>query len=129
MDYIRNDPSIAEIIRDIAVINVKKLPGYTRTYDYGLIWNAYNKNKSILLKQIEAYKPDIVIGGSTMQLFYNDLGINKQNIFNFGSIDYSIVNLKIYIAAYHPAQTQITRDNYLNDIINAVKIWATKINQ
>lgn len=124
MDYIRDDKSMAEIIRSVAVINVKKLPGFTRTYDYGIICNAYNKNKAILLKQIDTYNPDIIIGGSTLDLFYDDLKISKDKIKNNGSVDYATINSKLFISAYHPGQTQVTRDNYVNDIINTVKAWA-----
>lgn len=123
MDYIRDDESMAEIIRNVAVINVQKLPGFTRTYDYDRIWSAYQKNRDILLKQIDTYNPDIIIGGYTLQLFLDDLGI-KNDLKNNGSIDYATKNSKLFIHAYHPAQTQITRDIYVNDIINTAKVWA-----
>lgn len=122
MDYIRDDESMAEIIRSVAVINVRKLPGFTRTYDYSSICTAYNEHKDILLKQIETYNPDIVIGGSTLQLFFDDLGI-RNTLTNNGTIDYAIRNSKLFISAYHPAQTKEKRDIYVNDIINTVKEW------
>lgn len=122
MDYIRDDESMAEIVKNIAVINVQKLPGFTRTYDYERIVNAYNKHKDILLKQIETYNPDIIIGGATLQLFFDDLGI-KDAFINNGCIDYATKNSKLFIHAYHPAQTQVTRDKYVDDIINTTKLW------
>ena len=125
MDYIRDDESMAEIVRNIAVINVKKLPGFTRTYDYSIISNAYNKHKDILLKQIDTYNPDIIIGGSTLQLFFDDFGI-RDILKNNRSVDYATKNSRLYISAYHPAQTQVTRDIYVNDIINTVKMWTNR---
>jgi hypothetical protein len=119
MDYIRDDLSMVEAIRQIAFINVKKLPGFTRTDDFGIIRESYNKHKSILHKQINTYDPDIVIGGSTMPLFYEELGIKENDIIGFGSVNYAIKNNKIFIDAYHPGQTQVTRDIYVNDIIQA----------
>jgi hypothetical protein len=124
MDWIRDDPSMAEVIRQIAVINVKKLPGFTRTYDNGVIWNAYSKYKDILIKQIDTYNPDIIIGGSTLQLFFNDLNIEQDELRKNSSVYYAMNNLKLFIHAYHPAQTKVTRDIYINDIINTVKVWA-----
>lgn len=126
MDYIRDDESMAEIVRNIAFINVQKLPGFTRTYDYDRIWSAYQKHRDILLKQIETYNPDIVIGGYTLQLFLDDLGI-KDSLKNNGSVDYAIKNSKLFIHAYHPAQTQVTRDKYVDDIINTTKLWADSV--
>lgn len=123
MDYIRDNESMAEIVRNITFINVQKLPGFTRTYDYGRIWSAYNKNKNVLLKQIATYNPDIIIGGATLPLFFDDLGI-RDILKNNGSVDYAINDKKLFIHAYHPAQTQVTRDRYVDDIINTVKLWS-----
>jgi hypothetical protein len=127
MPFIRNDKSMAEIIRSVAVINVQKLPGFTRTND-DRIWSAYQKHRDILLKQINTYDPDIIIGGNTLQHFFDDLGI-KDILKNKGSVKYATKNSKIFIHAYHPAQTQITRDKYVNDIINVTKEWADNFEQ
>jgi hypothetical protein len=121
MSKIRNNKSMTEIVKKIAVINVNKLPGFTRTYDYSNIWHAYNDHKDILLRQIKTYNPDIVIGGSTLQLFFDDLGI-RTTLKTSNSIDFSVNNSKLYISAYHPAQTKITRDIYINDITSVALI-------
>lgn len=126
MDYIRDDLTMADVIKQIAVINVKKLPGFTRTYDFSPIADAYQKNRTLLHKQIEQYNPDIVIGASTMRLFYDELGIKQDDIVKNGSIDYSIKNNRLYIDAYHPGQTQITRDKYVDDIIITTENYWTK---
>jgi hypothetical protein len=121
MDYIHDNPGMVKILKSIAVINVKKLPGLTRTHSFNPIAEAYNTNKAILLKQIQTYDPDILIGASTMPLFYDDLGIDRKKIAKYGSINYVTKDSKIYIDAYHPAQTTITRSQYVNDIIYIVK--------
>jgi hypothetical protein len=123
MDFIRNKPSMTEIVRNIAVVNVKKLPGFTRTNDFGPIAAAYNKHKRLLHKQIDSYNANIIIGGSTLNLFYNELGIKKSDEKKFGCVEYVELNSKLFISAYHPAQTTVTRDRYVNDIINLVKHW------
>lgn len=127
MDYLRDDLKMFEIIKHIAVINVKKLPGFTRTYDFGPILSSYNKHKQLLHRQIDQYNPDIVIGGSTMHLFYEEIGIKQEDIIKSGSIDYAVKDNKLYISAYHPGQTQVTRGIYVNDIIKASQnFWTTR---
>ena len=71
------------ILRNIAFVNVQKLPAKTRTSDAALK-NAYQKNKEILLEQIATYRPDIIIGGKTLHLFKDDLRITKENELKFG---------------------------------------------
>ncbi len=61
MGRIRNNRTMVSTIKCIAVINVKKLPGFKRTPDFGPIANAYHRNKDVLLKQINTYNPDIVL--------------------------------------------------------------------
>jgi hypothetical protein len=126
MDYIRDNQSMTEIVRQIAVINVKKLPGFTRTNDFGPIWTAYDKHNELLHKQIDTYNPNIIIGGSTLHLFYKQLDLKKEDEKTFGCVEYYEKDTKIFIAAYHPAQTTVTRDRYVNDIINLVKLWTDK---
>lgn len=126
MDYIRNNQSMTEIVRQIAVINVKKLPGFTRTNDFGPISAAYHKHQELLHKQIAIYNPNIIIGGSTLHLFYQRFGLQKEDEKAFGCVEYYEKDGKLFIAAYHPAQTTVTRDRYVDDIINLVRIWAEK---
>lgn len=129
MPEIGNDINISRVIRQIAIINVKKLPGLTRTVDFGPIAKAYNDHTELLHKQIETYDPDIIIGGSTLFLFYNELGLKKQNEKVYGCLEYYEKGNKLYISAYHPAQTSVKRNVYVNDIVNLVKIWSTKLLQ
>ncbi len=126
MDWIRDNPDIAQSLNYIAYINVKKLPGYTRS-DYKELSENYKKNKNLLLKQIKTYDPEIIIFGNTMPLFLSDLKISPEDMKSYNSIKYFNKDYnKIYIDAYHPAQTQITRENYVNDIVNIVKKWSEK---
>ena len=119
MDSIRNDPRMVNVIKDIAVINIKKNPGFTRVYNYSNIWNAYQKNKEILLLQLKTYKPDIIIGGSTLHYFLEDLGVSVSTGF-----PYFIKDAKIFINAYHPAQTQTRTEVYVDSIIDLAEKWA-----
>ncbi len=128
MDNVERDPTMLDALKSIAYINVKKLPGYTTSHRT-VIEYAYQQHKEILLKQIEYYNPDIIIGGSTLYNFYQDLGISREQLQRNDSVNYIIKGDKIFIEAYHPAQrsgtTGVSQEKYCNDIINSVKIWAT----
>ena len=128
MKDLNNDPTMLNALKSVAYINVKKLPGYTSSNPTE-IENAYQLHKEILLKQIECYNPDILIGGYTLHLFMNDMGITNEEMIKNGSANYIIKDDKIIIDAYHPAQrpstTGVSQEQYCNDIIAAVKIWAT----
>ena len=123
MKFIRNEPSMAEIVRNIAMINVKKLPAFKGTNNRD-IKIAYQKYKKLLHNQIDVYKPNIIIGGSVLHLFYDELGLKKVDEKIFGSINYYEKGSQLFIAAYHPAQYVIKREKYVNDIIELVKIWS-----
>lgn len=127
MYLIRNKPSMVDVVQQIAVINVKKMPGLTRTYNFTQIQKAYTEHKELLNRQIELYNPDIIIGGSTLHLFYDQIGIIQSELIEMNSVKYVIKKGKLYIAAYHPGQTQIKRDAYVDDIISTSKeFWQVK---
>lgn len=121
MNWIRDNHDMAKIIRSVAVINVKKIPGGKRTYDFNIIKDAYNRHKDILHEQIKLYNPDIIIGGATMDLFFHDLGISSEDIKSNNSVRYAVKDGKIYLAAYHPAQTTVKRHIYVDDIISVIE--------
>ncbi|MCH8317609.1 MAG: hypothetical protein IIA88_03815, partial [Bacteroidetes bacterium] len=118
-------------LKSVAYINVKKLPGYPTSYDK-VIENAYHKYKDILLKQIEYYIPDIIIGGSTLYNFFSNLGFSIEEMQQNKSVNYIIKDGKLFIDAYHPAQrpyrTGVSKEQYCNDIINTAKIITRKRN-
>ncbi|TAE18620.1 MAG: hypothetical protein EAY72_00530 [Bacteroidetes bacterium] len=105
------------ILRQIAFINVQKLPAKTRTSASSLK-NAYQQNKEILLAQIATYKPDIIIGGKTLHLFKQDLKITQDNELKFGHFS---KDKTLFINTFHPAQTKITKSEYVNTIIERAK--------
>ncbi len=120
MGNVENDPSMIDALKSIAYINVKKLPGYTKSH-FSVIENAYQKYKDILLNQIEFYQPNIIIGGSTLYNFFKDLDLRKELMQKRGSIDFILKNNRIYIDAYHPSQRRISQEQYCDDIITTVK--------
>lgn len=126
MNDLEKDPSMLEALKSIAYVNVKKLPGRKSSY-YKIIQDAYKQHKNILLKQIDYINPDIIIGGATMGLFLDDLGISRNDKVRHKGINYFIKNRKIFIEAYHPAQrpsmTGVSLEMYCNDIVTAVQKW------
>ena len=127
MEFVEKDPSMLNALKSVAYINVKKLPGFTASVN-SIISQAYNKYKDILLKQMEVYDADIIIGGSTLHNFLGDLGIEKNKMIKYGSLNYSIKEGTVYMDAYHPSQrpssTGVLAEQYCNDIINIAKIFA-----
>ena len=128
MGNVEKEPSMLDALKSIAYINVKKLPGHKSSY-YKVINDAYSQHKDILLKQIEFINPDIIIGGGTLGLFLDDLGLSRKDAIRFKGINYFIKDKKILIEAYHPAQrtstTGVKQEMYCNDIITAVENWAS----
>ncbi|MCX6227092.1 MAG: hypothetical protein NTV01_20475 [Bacteroidia bacterium] len=122
------DSTVSDTLKSICYFNVKKLPGLT-TSNPSVIKRAYNDNRDILLKQIQYYEPDIVIGGYTLNLFLHDLGIEpEQKIINCpGSFPHYIKGNKLYIDAYHPA-SRVVAKSYCENIIQIVQsvkeMWA-----
>ncbi len=116
MDYIRDDSSMVETLQKIAFMNVKKQPGDARANNIQ-IQEWYDKTKEILKEQIELINPDIIIGGSTLYLFQEDFNLD----FIGDAIKYAIKDNRIWIDAYHPNQTQITREKYCDTIMECVK--------
>jgi hypothetical protein len=128
MPYVEYDPSVLNAIQSSAYINIKKIPGRTSSPE-SVIKEAYLIHNDILHKQIEYYDPDIIIGGSTLHHFFQNLGFTGEQMERNGSNNYIIKDEKIFIDAYHPAQrpgtTGVSKESYCNDIITAVKNWSS----
>jgi uracil-DNA glycosylase len=122
MPNVEDEPGMLEAIRSIAYINVKKLPGKTESRDEE-IQKAYHKNRDILLRQIEAYDPDIIIGGSTLNYFLEDLGVTEKATIDpaFDSVHYFVHNGRILIGTYHPSQRVMRQEKYCDDIIQVIR--------
>src|SRR5687768_12307014 len=70
--YLYDDPSIIDVLNKIAYINVKKVPGGSRTSPTELQL-AYVVNRELLWDQIRVINPDIIIFGGTFYLFEIDI--------------------------------------------------------
>jgi len=116
---------LIDILKSIAIINIKKLPGLAKSEDKK-IQDAYNLYKFIILKQITDYEPDIIICGNTFKYMKDDilklLELKEPNKQNFPT-DHYYSDEKLVIDTYHPCQTSITHKEYFDRIIDAVKKW------
>jgi hypothetical protein len=112
-------------IKSIAYINIKKNPGES-TSSPSQIKKSYKENKDFLLRQIITYNPDIIIGGYTLPLFFNDLNIPIENkrIISHIIHCYPTKN-KLYLDTFHPSVRSSTcsEEDYCNSIISTVKDW------
>jgi hypothetical protein len=122
MDDINQVPEMALVLEKTALINVKKLPGLSRTPP-AVLSHAYTKNKGILIQQIKAYGPNVIIGGNTLQYFVSDLQLGRLKRQANGEIETSVSGGRVFINAYHPSQPPISRERYVNTIVSAVKRW------
>jgi hypothetical protein len=107
-----------EIIKKIAVINIKKSGGGTFS-DQKVINDFYQKDKDIILAQIKAIVPDIIINGSRVEALFDDLKTGKsQPVFQF---DVAMFKNGIIINAYHPNQRDFSHERYFELVRVCIK--------
>lgn len=120
------EPTVLKSLKQIAYINLKKLPGGNKSND-NEIRNAYIENKNIILNQIQTYNPDIIITGNTLQYIFEDLNINPENQKmvddKTNNTSYYFDKKRLYIDTYHPAYFKVKEEIYCNEILSAVDIW------
>jgi hypothetical protein len=119
MPKIDSYPQLNAVLKQIAFVNVQKMPAGTRTNNRD-IQEAFKENKELLLQQIHTYRPHIVIGGNTLHLFKKCLNIGPEDELSFGHFT---KDRRLYINTMHPAQTKISRAEYVNKIIQRAKDW------
>jgi hypothetical protein len=123
MSRIRDDKSMADILQQIAYINISKMPNKTSSKP-NQIREFYKQWKPILFEQIDLYNPDVVIFGSSFQYFQNDLGISDNDLVTKsqveGVLDPYKKDSRLWLDVYHPNQKQVKRELYVDAIINAI---------
>lgn len=126
MDWIRDDPSMADTLNLISWVNIQKLPALGgTTSDSYRIYEAYEKCKDLINRQIELLKPHFIFCGGTFNQIKQDFKDIKLN--TLGCVDYFQYNGIVYLHAYHPANRSVTRQRYCDDIINVCKsFWDKK---
>ena len=125
MDDIRDAPEMAEVLKRIAYINMSKMPA--KTSSKSNMNNEYKIWEPILLKQIELYDPHIIIFGNTFKYFKDRL-LNGEYVSDTSNENLGIYscNNRLYLDAYHPQQRTITQEEYVNDILFAMRKYMKK---
>jgi hypothetical protein len=120
-----NNEKSFEPLQEIAIINIKKIPGGSAS-DPETIQSAYYENQELLKLQIETYNPNVVIFGNTMQFFcksdFDGLENAEKQITEYGNHYYD-TNDKLYIHTWHPAIRGVADEDYVMDIVNIVRNW------
>ncbi|GHV68990.1 hypothetical protein FACS1894199_17070 [Bacteroidia bacterium] len=116
-----------DALSDIAFINIKKTHGGGSVSD-DVIRELYNENCDLLKRQIKLYDPEVLIFGGTFKFFdKNDFeGWDKVQEYASEFLDNHscyYAGDKLYIDTCHPAYWGVKDDDYVFDIVNAVRTW------
>ncbi|MEO5948018.1 MAG: hypothetical protein ABIP79_14465 [Chitinophagaceae bacterium] len=131
ISFIENDNSVADVIHNVAVININKLAGGSSS-NHTEISKKFHANKELLLQQIEVLQPDIIIGGGTLSYFYPLLKLNeKTHKETLAGLEYYYDDKKIFINAKHPSHRLKGKENfvsetYVDDIIEVCRVHFLK---
>jgi hypothetical protein len=128
--FVANKPMAAQCLRSIALINISKMPGTSKSTNANIA-EKYEYWRPLLFWQLRQYQPQIIIFGNTFQHFQADLGIKKDDLIQGQGVSedvtYAVKDNALYIHAYHPSQISITREKYVDGIINIVMLNLEKI--
>jgi len=119
MPWLRDSQEIRDGLKNIAFINVLKLPGLKASPSSRIV-EGYQKHRQLLLDQITAYAPEIIFACDPhADLIKEDLGMLDLQWKWFGTAAALQVsaNQKL-VFVQHPSQRS-SRRNYINDAIKA----------
>ena len=118
-----NDSEMMQIIKNVAIINTQKLPARNYSTTLGRdLQESINKYSDLLETQLDFINPNVIIFGGTFQYYKKLLKIEDSEIVK-ENVWYVSKEGKLYISAYHPAQTQTSKKDYMNDIVSVVEKW------
>lgn len=130
VSIIQDKEIVKETLENIAFINIKKIPGKSKSNDRE-IKKYYHKYPALLHEQINLLNPEIIICGKTGHLFDNTF--SKEKSFKKYIIPKSthcfVFEGRFYICAYHPARWPMTQsdEDYTNSIVFCIKKWLSEI--
>ena len=121
---IKDDSEIVKCLKNVAWVNIQKLPSSTgTTTNMNNINIAFEKYQTIIKNQIELLNPDIIICGG----IYRTPGL-LEKIFDTSIVDkiedswveYNNSSNFLILSAYHPSCRR-KKEKYVNDINDVVK--------
>lgn len=120
-----NEPQAYDCLQDVAFINLKKEPGDHQA-EYDAVQSAYNQDKDLIHRQIQAFDPEVIIFGNTLQYFDQSLlegfSSEKRQNTELGNAYYP-TEKRLYIWSWHPASRVTSEENYVMDIAQIVRNW------
>lgn len=125
-----NNEKSFEPLQEIAIINIKKIPGGSVS-ESSEIQQAYYDNQELLKRQIKIYNPNVVIFGNTLGYFnksdFDGLETAEEQKTEYGNVFYDTGD-KLYIHTWHPAVrgAGFSDQEYVMDIVNIVRNWKSK---
>ena len=124
MPWVRDMDEPERVLRSLAFINAKKLPGVTRGAYAPSIMEWYSRGRAVIHEQISVFAPEIVFGCSPhMPAILDDLAIGwRERKQSAGSADYVWSDNILFVHVHHPGQTQINRARYVDDALMAVSL-------
>ena len=132
MDYIRDDPEMGKVLREVAWINLSKMPAFS-TSSIKQITNQYqNIWRPIVLNQLDLYAPDVIVFGNTLQccredfLSKNDVPIKTIEHNGVCFINIYKRNSTVLLDAFHPAFITVgagkgSVEFYVDSLIDAIR--------
>jgi len=127
--FVENGPQAAQCLRSIALINVSKMPGKSKSVEADIA-RKYQFWRPILFWQLRQYQPQIVMFGNTLQHFMPDLGIKEltqgKGVSGAGDVWYAVKNGVLYMNLYHPSYVPrgISLEDYVQGVAYIAKNWA-----
>ena len=119
---------MALLLRSIAFINAKKLPGLKRSRNEEIL-ETYRASRELILKQIHTYDPNYILGCRPhMSVIMQDLGAKQDDIETHNNVRYfRLAGNCLLLEVFHPAQTTIRREQYVNDILHVVALAGPEV--
>ncbi len=106
------------ILQNLAIVNVNKVGGTSRSWQPA-INAAYDRDSALLLEQVEAIHPDVVINASRVDRFFRDLvgSEGKYSRVAGSSFECGRNQKLVAVNAHHPNQTKISHEQYVNSVL------------
>ena len=118
-----------KMLKSSAYINISKMPGKTTSTSMNA---PYEQWREIILKQIEGYKPDVIIFGNTYDGLFDQEDFAKnakwaEELSSPGFVEANVSEGTLLINAWHPSpmrvvsHPEVTEEVYVDTIVNAVR--------
>lgn len=123
---IGSEDNLERVLQKVAAINVKKIGGNSRA-DQSVINRHYQENKDLLLRQIEAISPEVIINCSRVWDLFLDL--KTGDFKHIAPFQAAKSKYGLLVNAYHPNRRNLTTEAYFNAIQSAHIAFGNRFQQ